>query len=332
MKIDLLTEQVINRQTGGNLTYQLERGRISGFLFVTTSSFHLKDTLSIKLRHDKVEMIADSVPAGILARICDLKFGRPTKGNANTSPGDDNLLTSDVTSSFSELPVNAFYLPLGHITLANNQLEVSLKIAKAFGGAETFKIYKVEGDIATDLIYQYDISADLESTHRNVRELFLCSKGQIEGAPLGKFSFFNYDAATNKAVAKDIKIQIDAEGEYYQNDVDGMGAMTAIFGDLETAPNILLRAFADGDALPTANMHVKVTGADKDLAYLLFIKETRITSMVIASQQAAAEKAISRTAALEKASPEQAQAARAADITVRSSELVQTAATLPKSV
>jgi hypothetical protein len=107
--------------------------------------------------------------------------------------------------------------------------------------------------------------------------------------------------------------------------------MTAIYGNLTVPPNTLLMAYTDGDALPTVSMRIKVTGSDKDMAYLLLVKETRIASMAVNSNLANADKQIARTQALEKTAPDQAAAARAADVTARSADLVQAKAELPKA-
>jgi hypothetical protein len=337
MKLDLLTTQTIDRRNGGTLTYQLERGRVTGLLFATDSSFHATDTITIKLRHaGGVVLIADRVSAGMLAFLCDFKRGMPTRGTADTSPGDDDPLTAETDTKAKAFPLDAFELPIGHLTLRDAQLEITLNLVKAFGTVQRFKIYQVIGEMTTDVIYQYDASNDLESNHHLVREIYLVSKGQVPTAALGKYSFFNYLAVTGapggiKSIAKDVNILIDAEGEYFQNDVDGMGAITAIYGNLTGPPSTLLHAYADGDDLPTASMRVKVTGADKDMCYLLVIKELRIAQMAAASNVANAERVIQRTVALEKSNPDQAAAARAAGVTARSADLVQVAATLPQA-
>jgi hypothetical protein len=183
MRMDLLTTSTVDRRNGGSITYQLERGRLTGLIFTTTSSFHAQDTITLKLRHSGgVLLIADRVSAGMLAFLCDFKRGMPTRGTADTTNGDDDPETSETTVSSKLIPVDAFELPVGHITLANAQLEITLNLVKGFGNVETFKIYQMTGDMTTDVIYQYDTSYDLESTHSLVREVYLVSKGQVPGA------------------------------------------------------------------------------------------------------------------------------------------------------
>lgn len=337
MRCDLLTTATVDRRNGGTVTYQLERGRITGILFTTTSSFHAQDTITIKLRHSGgVMLIADRVSAGMLAFLCDFKRGQPTRGTADTSPGDDDPLTAETDTKSKTFPLDAFELPIGHLTLKDAQLEIQLNLVKAFGNVQTFKIYQIAGEMTTDVIYQYDATYDLESNHSLIREVYVVSKGQVPGADLGKYSFWSYQSFPGapggiKSIAKDVNVLIDTEGGYFQNDVDGMGALTAIYGNLTGPPSTLLYAYADGDTLPTASARIRVTGSDKDMCYLLVIKEVRIASMAVASNYENAQTVIARTQAIEKASPDQAAALRAADVTARSSDLVAAAATLPQS-
>jgi hypothetical protein len=337
MRQDLLVEQVIDRRKGGVLTYQLESSRLTELQFVCTNSFHQADEVSIKLRPPGggVVMIADRLPARMLGDFCDFKFGRPTRGTADTDPGDDNPEAANTNTSPKVMNLDAFKLPLGHITLKGGaQLEITIRLTKAFGGDETFKVYSIAGPMASDVIWLYDANNDLESTHYLVREIYVCSKGQQVGAPLGKYSFFDYAPQTGggtKAVQKDVKVQITAEGETFLNDVDGMGSTTALVGNLTGPPNTFLYAYGDGDDLPTSEVKVKVSGADRNMAYLLVIREHRVAQMTIASNLDAAQKQIDRTKSLERTAPEQAAAARAADVTTTSANLVAEANKLPQN-
>lgn len=339
MRQDLIVEQVIDRRKGGVLTYQLESTRLTDLQFVTTSSFHQADEITIKLRPPGggIVMIADRLPMRMLGDFCDFKFGRPTRGTADTDPGDDDPLSANTTTSPKVMPLDAFKLPLGHITLqGGGQLEITVRIAKAFGTDETFKIYSIAEARTSDVIWLYDANNDLESTHYLVREIYLCSKGQQVGAELGKYSFFDYEtisaAPGYKSVQKDVKIQLTAEGETYLNDVDGMGSTTALVGNLTGPPSTFLYVYGDGDALPTSEVKVKVSGRDKDMAYLLVLREHRVAQMTVASNIDNAQKLIDRTKNLERTAPEQAAAARAADVTTTSQALVQVASTLPQTV
>lgn len=341
MKYDLLHEEIIDRRNGGIVNHQLERGRLTGLMFTTTSTFHQKDLLTIKLRkpNGQTIMIADDVSVGDLAQLSDFKRGLITKGMADTPDGDDNELTAEVQVRQKNYSVDAFELPIGHLTLQDSQLQITIKVAKAFGNVCNFKVYRIMGPMDTDVVYQYDTSTDFEAFHAMVREIYLVSRGQQPGQPLGNYSFFNYEgygtpgtpSAGLRAVAKDIKIRLEYEGENNTFDVDGMGAATAIFGSFATPPNTLLSVYADGDALPTPKIHVKVSGADAKIGYLLVIKEHRDARMAVASNIANAETQIARTQALEKTNPDQAAAARAAEVTARSSDLVQELRALPKT-
>lgn len=140
MRQDLLIEQVIDRRKGGVLTYQLESTRLTDLQFVTTNSFHQADEISIKLRPPGggVVMIADRLPARMLGDFCDFKFGRPTRGTADTDSGDDDPESGNTNTSPKVMPLDAFKMPLGHITLKGGaQLEITIRLAKAFGADET---------------------------------------------------------------------------------------------------------------------------------------------------------------------------------------------------
>lgn len=135
MRIDSLKTGNFDRAVTGQIQYQMIRGRISELLFINTATWHYKDRISIKLRHEGgVMTLVDRVSALRLATLCDLKKGMPTTGTPDflgTADGENNenngLVRVNQGVQFYE---TAFTLALGHITLTGSQqLEITVETA-----------------------------------------------------------------------------------------------------------------------------------------------------------------------------------------------------------
>lgn len=326
MKLDILKTEGVSRSQNQTVQYQLKRGRLSGLLLVSGLTWHYKDFLTVKLRHEGgLVTVVDRVSCFLLAQLCDMKQGRPTTGTPNENQdinGDETAAL--ITTNPGQLAViNAFYLPLGHITLAGTaELEINIDTAfqAPIAPATTFqtgtiKIIAVQDAVRADTILTYDRFNDLEATQHNVREMFLVGKnGQ---------SFFNDGGASTIPVPKDVLVRLDANGETNTVDVECLGAMTAITGELSTSPNALIRAYSENGALPSSVTY-RVTGADAGHASLLFVREVNIPHMTSASIVSAMSIEQKKVEQLEQNDPERAKSLMQTG-QIRSSETIQAA-------
>jgi hypothetical protein len=81
MRIDSLKTGNVSRDTENSVQYQMVRGTLSSLLFINTTTWHYKDKITIKLRHEGGLMtIVDRVSAMWLMLLCDLKKGMVTTG------------------------------------------------------------------------------------------------------------------------------------------------------------------------------------------------------------------------------------------------------------
>lgn len=323
MRQDILTKATVSRITGGTVNHKMERGTAGDLLFIASAgSWNYKDIITIKLRHaGGVVVVVDRVPALLLAWLCDHKKGRPSIGTNNAAGVIGEEVTSNtIINAGQTFLVNAFKVPVGHISLANaaSELEITVDFAKAFGGNTSVKIANIEPANGPDFVLQYDKSFDLESTHMLVREMYLYGKN---GAAL-----FNYDAtagAQGVVSGKNINLMLYTDGGMgaYETDVEVLGANTSIDGNLSHSVNNLVVAYQDLEDLPTPSLRVKVTGDDSALVGLLFIKEMMIQTMTSVSTIAQVQKVLEKTEAIEKMDPSVAKAYRHAGAARPSAEL-----------
>jgi hypothetical protein len=298
MRQDILTKGTVDRRKGGTIVYKMERGVAGDLLFILSGgTWNHKDIITVKLRHSAgVDVVVDRMPALLLAMLCDTKKGRPNTGTGDTiEEGEEQTQESKINPG-AVYAVNAFKIPIGHITLADakSELEISVDVAKAFGTDVTVKIANIEPKSGPDYLLQYDKSYDLESTHLLVRELWIYGKG-------GK-SFFNTDYANAGVVSgKDISVMLypSIDGAY-ETDIEVLGANTSIDGELSHPVNSLVCAYSDNEPLPTPALRVKVTGDDASIAGLLFIKEKMIQAMTSVSTIAQVDRVLQKTEAIEK--------------------------------
>lgn len=302
MRQDILTRDTIDRKKGGTITYKMERGIAGDLLFlISNGSWNYLDIISVKLRHAAgVDVVVDQVPALLLAWLCDTKKGRPSTGTSNFAGGigeeQDGETYINTGQAFF---VNAFKIPVGHITLADakSELEITVTLAKAFGNDVTVKIANLEPKIGPDYLLQYDKSNDLESTHLLVRELWMYGK-KGESFFLGSSGGAN---SVGQVYGKDIRVMLYPSQEgAYETDVEVLGANTSIDGELSHSVTNLLCAYSDSEPLPTPALRVKITGEDAGMTGLLFIKEKMIQSMTSVSTIAQVEKVLQKTEAIEK--------------------------------
>lgn len=326
MKLDILKTEGVSRAAANTVQYQLKRGRLSGLLFISGLTWHYKDLITVKLRHEGGSLtVVDRISAFVLGQLCDMKQGRPTTGTPNETQDINGEETAQLISiNPGQLAVNnAFYLPLGHLTLAGTaELEITVESAAkgliapatAFQTG-TIKIVAVQDAVRADTILTYDQLNDLETTQHNVREMYLVGrKGQ---------SFFNDGGASLIPVPMDVQVRLDANGETTSVDVECLGAMTAITGELSTSPNALIRAYSENGALPSSITY-RVTGADCAFASLLFVREVQIAHMTSASIVAAMSIEQKKVEQLEANDPERAKALIQTGV-IRPSDVIQNA-------
>ena len=321
MRQDILTKQVIDRRNGGTVTYKMERGVAGELLFlISGGSWNYKDIITAKLRHSGgVDVIIDRMPALLLAWLCDTKKGRPSIGTYNSAGvAGEELLNETTINTGQAFFVNAFKVPLGHITLADakSELEITVELAKGFGQLSTVKIANVEPKAGPDYLLQYDRSNDLESTHNLVRELWIYGRNGV--------ALFKGFGTVGQVLGLDINLMLypSVDGAY-ETDVEVLGANTSIDGQLSHSVNNLVCAFQDNDSLPTPSLRVKVSGDDAATCGLFFIKEKMIQAMTSVSTIAQVEKILVKTEAIEKMDSSAAKAYRHAGSTRHSSELAQ---------
>ena len=325
MRQDILTKAVINRTIGGSITHKMERGTAGDLLFIASGgTWNYKDIITVKLRHKGgVTVVVDRVPALLLAWLCDTKKGRPSIGTHNFAGGiGEEVASNTIINVGQTYLVNAFKVPVGHISLqdAASELEITVDMAKAFGGNTSVKIANIEPANGPDFILQYDKSADLESTHNLVREMYLYEK---TGGTL-----FKQDAtagAQNVVSGKDVNLMIYTDGGNgaYETDLEVLGANTSIDGNLSHSVSNLVVAYQDLEDLPTPSLRIKVSGDDMNIVGLLFIKEMMIQTMTSRSTIEQVSKVLAKTEAIEKQDPSIAKAYRHAGVARPSHELAE---------
>jgi hypothetical protein len=322
MRQDILTKATIDRRNGGTVVYKMERGTVGELLFLMSGgSFNNKDIVTAKLRHSGgVDVVIDRVPAYLLSQVCDLRKGRPNFGTGSAAGVLGDEQTAPVVINSGELyPINAFKVPIGHISLedAKSELEITVDVAKAFGANVTLKIANIEPKSGPDFLLQYDKSNDLESTHKLVREMYIYEK-------TGK-SLFLTDNTTGAtippALGKDVNVMLYTDTDAYETDIEVLGANTSIDGELDHSVNTLVCAYKDEEALPTPSLRIKISGADSPACALLFIKERMVQNLTSVSTITALDKTLKKTEAIEKMDPEAAKAYRHAGVSHKSKDL-----------
>lgn len=319
MRTDLLKTAGVDRVADTSIQYQMVRGRLNDLLFINTTTWHYKDRITVKLRSEAgLKVLVDRVSALQLAELCDLKQGMPTTGTPDyigTADGNNNENNGLVyVNQGVKFYLNAFTLPLGHITLNGSaQLEITVDVARMdkqnINGVDVVqpsgkvKISAIERKTTTDFLLTYDVSNDLEAQQHMIREIYLLGKNNR--------SFFDNGSGgptlNGLPVAKDINVKLGVDGEDSENDIETYGALTAITGQLTYQPNNLIRIFQDLESLP-ASVYIKVSGEDSYLASILYIREDQVPHMVAASIYSAVDKEQRRVEVLEQNEPEKARA------------------------
>lgn len=330
MKPDFLTKKAMSRAVDDSLSYQMKRGRVSALLFINSMSWHIKDKITIKLRTPEgLITVVDRISAFLLLQLCDLKQGKPTDGTNNFN--DDAVANGvELINPGQSFVANAFILPLGHLTLDACEMEIIVETAAQAAVAPAtvpeagvVKIISIESAPAADYLMTYNINSDLENTAHQVREMYLVQKN-LE-------TFFQLDTGTNAVVGQDIVCRLDVDGSSYEVDIEVLGAITSITGELSTAPNFLVKAFSESGSIG-ATVAVKVQGADKDFAQILYIQERTVPSMSNNSVHSAIAIEQRKVERLELREPEQAAALRATGKISSSAVLADAKANLPAPV
>lgn len=320
MRQDILTTDIVDRKKGGTVTHKMERGTAGELLFIISGgSWNHADIITIKLRHRAgVDVVVDRVPALLLALLCDLKRGRPSTGTQNSlqEVGEEQGQET-VVNTGQPFFVNAFKVNIGHISLqdAMSELDITVNVAKAFGGDVRVKIANIEPKAGPDYINQYDISDDLESTHLLVREVYLFGKKGV--------SLLQQTGDAGQVEGKDIRCMVytDSGTGAYETDLEVMAANTSIDGELSHSVSTLIGVYSDPEPLPTPSIRFKVSGEDKAQCSFLFIKEKMIQALTSASSLQQIDHVLRKTEAIEKMDDSVAKAYRHAGSARKSEEV-----------
>jgi hypothetical protein len=316
MRIDHLKSGNIDRSTTGNIQYQMVRGTFSSLLLINTTTWHYKDKITIKLRHEGgIMTIVDRVSAMWLMNLCDLKKGMVTTGSIDfvgTADGENNENGGYARANAGvRYYMNAFELPLGHISLSGSQqLEITVETATQAADAQgnfpigTISISSIERKTRLDNLLTYDVSSDLEANQGNVREIYLCGKNSD--------TFFEALAGSQGAAygvpqAKDINIKLSVDGDDSENSIEAYSAITAIDGQLTGMPSNFIRIYQDNEPIP-AYIYIKVYGEDSDMAQILYVRETVVPHMLGQSMVSGLDREARRVEVLVNNEPERAAA------------------------
>lgn len=325
MKPDFLTKKAMTRVNDDSLSYQLKRGRVSSILFHNSMSWHLRDKITIKLRTPEgLITVVDRISAFVLLELCDLKQGKPTAGTNNFN---DDVVTNGVEliNPGQSFVANSFIVPLGHLTLDACEMEIIVETAADATNPQSgvVTLVSLESAPAADYLMTYNINSDLENTAHQVREMYLVQKDLT--------TFFQLAPGTNAVVGKDILCRLDVDGSTYETDVEILGAITSITGELSQAPNFLVRAFQESGTIG-ATVAVKVFGADKGEVQILYVQERIVPSMANNSVHSAIAAEQRKVERLEIREPEQAASLRALGKISSSAVLAEAKANLPAPV
>ena len=293
-------------------------------------SWHLKDKITVKLRTPEgLITVIDRVSAYVLLTLNDLKQGKPTLGTNNYN---DDLVPNGVEliNPGQSFVANSFMVNLGHLTLDACELEIIVETAAQAPVAPAttpqtcvVKIIAIETAPAADFLMTYNINNDLENTAHQVREMYLVHRDST--------TFFKLEAGTNAVIGKDIICRLDVDGSTYEVDIETLGAITSITGELSQAPNLLVKAFQETGTIG-ATVAVKVFGADKDQAQILYVQERIVPSMANNSVHSAIAAEQRKVERLEVREPEQAASLRALGKISSSEVLAAAKANLPAPV
>lgn len=321
MKVEKLFTHSFNRNAGGSDSYTMGRGKVQGIL-ITSSSGASLDKLSLKLRSNKSTIpLAINLTHGAIGTISDQNYGvRSSLGlsyvfsslitqvetliTETSGAGSVGQLVKDVAG----IGYYAIYLPLGHITLGESELEL---VTQAYNSGSDLDVtndyYAVHLNDEPDKFFVYDETKDFDTTQDKVREIYFASTSSLlsDGA---------YD---------EIEIQIDEdEGQTFLSDVKGLLCASNIFGQIDGVPELRnVRIYSESSPIPS-RVRVKVSGTDLSTAdnSLIFVKEL-IDSSVSRSTVQNLSELTAKVEKLEKKDPETAEAYRHAGSIVKSEEL-----------
>lgn len=335
MTIDLQKSQTVDRGIGGQVFHQIIRGRLTELLLVNATTWHFKDLLTVKLRHEGgTETLVDRVSLLRLAQLCDLKNGLPTTGSPNypgepdgTNPDRNGLVTINQGISIF---VTALTIPLGHITLAGGQvLEVTIDVApleaqpNPNGGflppqRGKVEILSVARKAKLDTLITYEVTRDLESEQPNVREVYLCGRNNI--------SLFNNapQASGVYGLPDPMDVQVKIKGDMGDTEagLNAYSAVTFIYGQITNPSGNLIRLFQDFESLP-ASIYIKVYGEDAEKSEVLLVCEKSIPHMVTSSLTAQMDVEQKRIENLEQNDPARAKALNQAGVIGKSADIAE---------
>lgn len=248
------------------------QGRLNGLVLFYSEVIYKADVISIKTRtKSNVYPHATNMSVRKLASLSDLSFGLRASGalngvvremlNATDATVDANKIFPDAKyGQFVPMlgtSVRCVYIPLGHITLGNAELEVSLQTSSG-STAQNVAVYAIHSEFKPDNYLIYDETKDFDSTHNSVREIYFASE----------------DYLITEAGEKSLSIQLDYPDQTTDLlDTRGILGITNLFSNVEGMPEMkTVRLFRDTMPVPSS-VRAKITGADSAVDSLIYIKE-----------------------------------------------------------
>jgi hypothetical protein len=325
MKIDKLTSFDFVDDKVNNLSYTTSRGNLNGLLITFNSNTvgHLDAIrLSVKLRHKKgVNVLISRLKLTELAVISQIKGGFfGTMGAAGTlSHLITALETATTISAASATGLrrrlgtvdSSFFVDLGHITLGNTEMEITLESDNYGGSGDSYlcEVYSYHQRAFPDMYRMYDESYDYEQGHSFVRDVFAV-----------KDVFIDSGALQDGLETLDVDFQIDGDRSYLL-DLNAAIAATNLFTGLEdSGVSYIAQLFSETDVLP-AELTLKATGADKTSIKFILIKEVLVQQNVSTSTVTNLESLTKKVEKLEREFPDMAKAYRHAGLIEKSKDL-----------
>lgn len=298
-------EKILTIAANEKKSYTLGKGKFTG---VMLQGGNLDGNLSVKYRtKDETLVVANRRNKEFVMALSDMEFG--LMGNAGGAFGEDmDLWMTRVTNALSTIDSNETYmlsatgiqsaqpgfynereygyLPIGHITLLDGELEISFE-----GTANSsLTIYGIHTGDESDNLLLYDETRDRDSYHSSVKKV-LFQRGAT-GSDLHLVSNLDFQIE-------------DSEGTYLC-DVQGLFAASSIFSEVNAFQPRFVQLYESDDIVPE-KIRVKATGAGLVDDDVIVIVKQYIPKVAEDAQLEQTKSLLKRVEALEKSNPEEAQ-------------------------
>lgn len=311
MKLDKVFTVPVDRTlgAGGSGTFNFSRGKINGLIISGMSYIGANDRVTVKLRqNNKVLLLVSRM------RMTDLEFISNLNYGYAYSPFNEIVYETVKTAGEGArlggvVRGRTMYIDLGHITLDQGELEITLDGADhaTLTHTDNFSFYSVHFGDQPDRVFIYDETKDLYGNHDSVRSIFIKNETGF--------------ADVDGDIDKDVDVQVDSDEKSFFSDITGVIAATQLFSNVENLiADKMVKIFAKSDGLP-ADCHIKVTGNDASETALIFIKEEIMQAATTKSTFNNLGELIQRVEKLERKDPAKAKAYRHAGIIEKSQDL-----------